>query len=252
MQRSVFEIERDDATAGAILVHDQIKREIFDEEFGRMAQRLTVERVQHRVPGAVRGGTRALRRWAFAVIRRHAAEGPLIDLAVLGARKGNTVVLELVDRVGSVAAQIFDGVLIAEPVGAFDGVVHVPTPIVGAHVAQRRRDAALSGNRMRPRRKDLRDACRFETGFGATERRPQSCATGADHDDVIRMIDDRVSLAAHSWCSIPAFGPAILCRHQAQAPKLSFKMEKMLASAINTAKKVFSISAAIFKPSLCT
>ena len=249
---AVFEIERDDAAAGAVLVHDQIEREILDEELRRLAQRLTVERVQHGVAGAVGGGARALRRRAFAVIRRHAAERPLIDLAVLGAREGHAVVLELVDGVGRVAAQIFDGVLIAEPVGALDGVVHVPAPIVRPHVAERRGDAALRGNRMRARRKHLRDARRLEPGFGAAERRPQACATGADDDDVIRMIDDRVSLAAHSWCSIPAFGLAILCRHQAQAPKLSFKMEKMLASAMNAAKKVFSISAAIFNPSLCT
>ena len=218
-----------------------------------MAQRLTVERVQHRVPGAVGGGARALRRRAFAVIRRHAAERPLIDLAVLGARERNAVVLELVHRIGSMTAQIFDRVLIAEPVGAFDGVVHVPAPIVRAHVAESRRDAALRGDRMRPRRKDLRDARRLETGFGAAERRPQARATGADDHDIVDMIMQRVSLAALQTAQQSAplalpFVADIRLRLQSSVSK----SEKMLASAIKIAKKVLIISAATLRPSLCT
>ena len=47
--------------------------------------------------------------------------------------------------------------LISEPVWALDGVVHVPAPVVGLHVAERRVDAALRRHSVRPSREQLRD-----------------------------------------------------------------------------------------------
>src|SRR5262249_6493975 len=79
----------------------------------------------------------------------HAAERPLIDAAVLGARERHAPVLELVDRRRRVAAQVLDRVLVAEPVGSLDGVVHVPAPVVLAHVAERGGDPALRGDGVR-------------------------------------------------------------------------------------------------------
>ena len=35
----------------------------------------------------------------------------------------------------SFPAHVFDGILITQPVRAFDGVVHVETPVVFAHIA---------------------------------------------------------------------------------------------------------------------
>ena len=72
-----------------------------------VAQRLAVERVQDRVAGAVGGRAGALR-GALAVIRRHAAERALVDLAFFRAREGHAPVLELIDRGRRVAAQVFD------------------------------------------------------------------------------------------------------------------------------------------------
>src|SRR5262249_57030844 len=99
-------------------------------------------RVQHGVAGAVGSRAGALR-GALAIMRGHAAEGTLIDLAVLAPRKRQAPMLQLVNRFGRVAAQIFDRVLVAEPVGALDGVVPMPTPVVFAHIAERSRNAAL-------------------------------------------------------------------------------------------------------------
>ncbi len=81
VQRAFGQVERHDAAAHAVL-HDQIDREVLDEEGRRVADRLLIERVQHRVPGAVGGGAGALGD-ALAVVRRHAAEGALIDAARL-------------------------------------------------------------------------------------------------------------------------------------------------------------------------
>ena len=51
---------RDDAAAFAVL-HDEIDGEVLDEELRLVAQRLLIQRVQHRVAGAIRGRARALR-----------------------------------------------------------------------------------------------------------------------------------------------------------------------------------------------
>ena len=56
-------------------------REVLDEELGLVLERLLVQRVQHRVAGAVRRRAGALRD-ALAVVRGHAAERPLVDAAV--------------------------------------------------------------------------------------------------------------------------------------------------------------------------
>src|SRR5262249_59779903 len=61
MDRTVVELYGDDSAAAALFVHDQVDGEEFDEEFSGVAQRLAVHRVQHRMAGAVGGGTSALR-----------------------------------------------------------------------------------------------------------------------------------------------------------------------------------------------
>ena len=193
--RAVVERQREDAAAGAVLIHQQVEREILDEELRRAAQRLAVERVQHGVAGAVGGGARALRRRAFAELRRHAAERALVDLAVLGARERHAVVLHLVHGGRRVAAEVFDGVLVAEPVGALHRVVHVPAPVVRPHVAERRGDAALRRDRVRARGKHLRHARRLEAGLGAAERCAQAGAAGADDDDIVGVIVDGIRQA---------------------------------------------------------
>jgi len=38
MQRAVIEIERDNATANSVGIHDEIDREIFDKELGFVLQ----------------------------------------------------------------------------------------------------------------------------------------------------------------------------------------------------------------------
>ena len=192
---AVIHIERHHAAAAALVVLDQVDGEIFDVEFGRMPQRLAVHGVQHGVAGAVGGGASALR-GALAVMRGHAAERALIDLAVLPARERQAPVLQLVDRVRRVAAEIFDGVLVTEPVGALDGVVHVPAPVVLAHVAERGGNAALRGNGVRAGREHLGDAGRAQAGLAAADHGAQAGAAGADHHHVVAVILDRVSFAA--------------------------------------------------------
>ena len=160
----------------------------------RGLQRLAVERVQDGVAGAVGGGAGALRD-ALAVVGGHAAERALVDLAFLGARERHAPMVELVDRGRRVAAQIFDRVLVAEPVGALDGVVHVPAPVVRPHVAERGGNAALRRHRVRAGREHFGDAGGLQARLRAADARAQARAAGADDHDVERVVDDRIGLA---------------------------------------------------------
>lgn len=187
MHGAVVKLPRDNALTNAIFRHDQVDGEILDEELGLFLERLAIERVQDRVAGAVGGGAGALHRRSFAKLGGVAAEGALINLAFLGAREGHAIVLKLVNRLRRLAGEVFHRIGIAEPVRALDGIVKVPLPAVGAHVAKRGGDAPLGGNRMRAGRKDLRDTGRSQPLLGHAKRRPKARATGANHDDIVFM-----------------------------------------------------------------
>ena len=167
-------------------------REIFDEEVGVVLQALLVERVEHRVAGAVGGGAGALGGRALAHVLHHAAERALVDLAVGGAAERHAGMLQLVDRRRRLADHIFDRVLVAEPVRALDGVVHVPGPVVRPHVAEAGGDPALRGDGVAAGREDLGDAGGLEARLGRAHRRAQARAAGADDHDVIGVVDDLV------------------------------------------------------------
>ncbi len=190
VQLPLGHVERDDAAAGAVL-HDEIDREVLDEESRRAADRLLIESVQHRMAGAVRGGAGALRD-ALAELRGHAAEGPLVDAPFLRAGERHAVVLELDHRRGSLLAHELDRILVAQPVRALDGVVHVPAPVVLAHVAERGADAALRGHGVAARRKELGDAGGGKSRLRQTQRGAQAGAARADHDDIVGVIDELV------------------------------------------------------------
>ena len=193
VQRAFGHVQREHAAAGAVGVHDQVEREVFDEELRVMRQRLLVQRVQDRVAGAVGGGAGALRRRAFAVLRGHAAERALVDLAFLGARERHALVLEFDDRRDRLAAHVLDRVLVAQPVRTLDGVEEVVAPVVLAHVAERGRDAALRRHGVRARREHLGDAGGLQALLGQAEGGAQARATGADHDHVELVFLDLVS-----------------------------------------------------------
>jgi hypothetical protein len=100
-------------------------------------------------------------------------------------------------------AEIFDGILVAQPVRPLDGVVHVPAPVVLAHIAKRRGNAALRCNRVRAggerpwRYKRLSvPACEAPT----TARRPAPPAP--NHDHIIGVVDRRQRLRNPFDCSL--------------------------------------------------
>ena len=176
-------LERHHAEDVAVGVADQVERHPFDEELRARADVLLVERVEQRVAGAIGGGAGALHR-LLAEVRHVAAERPLVDRAVGVAVERHPEVLELVDDLRRHLAHVFDRVLVAEPVGALDRVVHVPEPAVLGHVAQSGADAALRGDGVRAGREHLRQNGDRQARFGQLQRRPHPGAAGPDDDRV--------------------------------------------------------------------
>ncbi len=89
-------------------------------------------------------------------------------------------------------AHELDGVLVAEPVRPFDGVVHVPAPVVRTHVAERGADATLRGHGVTARGEQLGDARRREPCFGKAQRGAEPGAAGADDEHVVSVVDEFV------------------------------------------------------------
>jgi hypothetical protein len=188
----VRDVPGDHALALAVLGHDEVDGEVLDEELGVSPHRLAIERVQDGVPRPVGGGAGALHRRALAELGHVAAEGALVDAAVLGAAEGHAVMLELDHGGRRLAGQVLHGVHVAQPVRSLDGIVHVPLPVVGAHVLQAGGDAALGGDRVAARREELGDAGRLQPLLGHAERRAQARPTGAYDDDVVAVVDELV------------------------------------------------------------
>ena len=199
VQVALLQVPGQHAAADTFLVHDQVDGKIFDEELGVMLQGLLVQGVQDGVAGAVRGGAGALRR-ALAVVRGHAAERALVDLPVRGARERHAVMFQFYHRGGCFLAHVLDGVLVAQPVGPLDGVIHVPAPIILAHVAEGRAHAALGSHGVAAGGEHLGDAGGFQSFFGHAEGGAQAGAAGAHNDDIVFMPDELVGVAQEITC----------------------------------------------------
>jgi hypothetical protein len=182
-------------TAFAVF-HDQVEREIFDEEVRIIFQALLIQRVQHGVAGAVGGGAGALHRRAFAHILHVAAKGALVDGAIGVARKRHARMLQFVNRGRCLAHHIFDRVLIAQPVRPLDGVVHVPGPVIGLLFCS---EAAIPPCAATVCER-VGNTLVMQAVFRPASARPSSRAgpsRRADNNDIIGMIDDLVGGFRH-------------------------------------------------------
>ena len=114
-------------------------------------------------------------------------KGALIDPAVFGARERHAEMLQFINGGGRMAAEIFNGILVAQPVRPLHRVIHVPAPVIGPHVGKRGRNAALGRHRMRARGKNLRDAGRLQSGLGGAKRGAQA-RPARPHDNHIKSV----------------------------------------------------------------
>ncbi len=192
MDGPVLHVEGRYARALPVRGHDEIEGKVLDEVGGVKRERAAVQGVEHGVSGAIGGARASVGLAALAKVERLSAEGALVDLAVLGPAEGEAELLQLEDGGGGLAAHVVDGVLVAEPVGALDGVVHVPAPVVLGHVAEGGVDAALGGDGVGAGGEQLGDAGCFEAGFGQAHGGAETGAAGADYHGVEFVIYDGV------------------------------------------------------------
>src|SRR6185437_15592728 len=88
MQRAVVQVPGQQAPTTAIIIHQEIEREILDVELGAVLQALLIERVQDGMAGAVGRRTGALRH-LLAIADGLTAEGTLIDFSILEAERAD-------------------------------------------------------------------------------------------------------------------------------------------------------------------
>src|SRR5574340_229727 len=204
-----------DTEAIAVGVAQQIECEILVEELRAMLDILLVKRVQQRMAGAVGSGTRP-RGLLAAEVLRLAAEGTLVDGAVVEARERQPHVLEFVYCAGGLTAHELDRILIPQPVAALDRVVHVPFPAVVVDVGKRGGDAALRRHGVRARRENLGHHRDLVVGARELQRCAQSGAAAADDERIeAPRVHDRPQSTAASHVTLPA-RMAITARYKAR------------------------------------
>jgi len=121
------------------------------------------------VAGTVGSGATAVCLATLAKVLGLTSKCTLVDLTILSSGEWATVVLKLDDRGGGLSCHVVNCVLVTEPVGALDSVVHVPSPVVLVHVAKSSVDATLSSNCVRSCRKQLGNDSRLETSLSETK-----------------------------------------------------------------------------------
>lgn len=131
-----------------------------------MFQTLAIKRMKHSMPCAVRHTRGPIRLATFSILEGLTTQGSLINRTLLRAAKGHTVVFQFDDCRHGFARHVVDCVLVAEPVGTFDGIVHVPAPVVPVHVCEGGVDAALGGDGVGAGGEELGYTCGFEASFG--------------------------------------------------------------------------------------
>ena len=176
LETAVQEVPADDALAAAVVL-DELPGEPLLVRRDVALHHLLVEHVDEDVARDV-GGVGGAR-------LAGGAERPLRDAAVLGPREDRAPVLELVDVAGRVVAEGLDGVLVAEVVGALDGVECVLLGVVLGGVPERRVDAALGRAGVAPGRMDLGDDGDVDARVECLDGGAHTGATGADDEDVV-------------------------------------------------------------------
>ena len=119
-----------------VFITDQVQCHPFHKELGMGTNVLLVQSVQHGMTCTVGHSTSAFNR-AFTMLSSMTTEWTLVDFAAFYAVKRHTHVFQFDNGFRCCTGHEFDGILVAQPVRTFNGIVHVPIPTVFLHIAQR-------------------------------------------------------------------------------------------------------------------
>ena len=115
--------------AGLTIVEQQVEREEFTEEAYLVFHCALVHRLENHMAGAISRVAGASYR-GLAEVARVATEATLVDTSIRGAVKRQAAMFKFVDGINCLACQDLSRGLVYQVVTAFDGIVHVPFPMV--------------------------------------------------------------------------------------------------------------------------
>jgi hypothetical protein len=139
-------------TAALTILHNQVEGEVLDEVVGLVSERLSVESVKKGVAGSVSSSAASVSLSTLSVLLGLTTESSLVTdeivssrcvggfqspdshLAILSSREGAAVVLKLDNGSRSLSGHVVNSILVTQPIGTLDGIVHVPSPVVLVHV----------------------------------------------------------------------------------------------------------------------
>ena len=104
-------------------------------------------------------------------------------------RKRKSKLFKLENGLGSLFAHVVNGILISQPITSLDGIVSVPSPVILAHVSQRRINASLSGDSVGTSWEKLSNASRLETGFREAHSGAEACTSSANDAGIVLVIN---------------------------------------------------------------
>jgi len=199
VESTIFLVVGNDTLALTIL-HDEVNGEELDEVVCVVSEGLSVKSVEQCVAGSVGGGTAAVCLTSLAKFLGLSTESTLVDLAVVGSGEWTSVVLQLVDGSRRLTGHVVDGVLVTQPVGTLDGIVHVPSPVVVVHVSERGVDATLGGDGVGSCGKQLGDTGRVEARLGQSKGCSQTSSSCTDDEGIVFVVNDGVFAGDGAGC----------------------------------------------------
>ena len=167
----------------AIGVFHQIQRIPLGEDGGVVFQVLLIKGVQQSVTGTVSRCCGTCRLFAAEVFRL-AAKRTLIDGAIFQTGERQTHVVQLQNRFRAGFTHIFDGILVADVVGTFYRIVHVPFPVIFMGITQRNGDTALRRHSVGTGREYFREQRTGLAALGNLQCGTHTCATRTNHNSI--------------------------------------------------------------------
>merc|ERR1719352_104818 len=188
---AVLQAESNHSPALSIL-HQQVDGKVLDEVVAVIAEALAVQSVEEGVTGPVSNAAAPVSLTSLAVLVRLASKGTLVDLALRGPAERHPIVLKLNDGGGRLSGHVVDCILVSQPVGAFDSVIHVPPPIIRFHVAQSCVDASLRCHSVAASGEELGDDGGLETFLDKTKCCSEASTTSTNDHSIVLVVNNWV------------------------------------------------------------